>query len=173
MSTVYQHFFGSSIMLNKILDLVRDFRIGNQGQFDNVTTLTTCALQAFSVKNDSNSSNESRPDFNVMPRFAKEKFHDWYDGHMDNMTVEQLCKFAERVDISFDIKNKNSRNDSLNDIKDHHRLIIKSMSPFKTKQVTIFTTPASPTVRKPVKSILKKRPWTPKYSRSLLLHLVQ
>ena len=89
------------------------------------------------------------------------------DKIMDNMTVEQLCKFAERVDNSFDIKNKNSQNaESLNVIKDHHRHVIKSILPVKTKRVLFVTPPVSPTKRIPIKSILKKRPWTPKYPRS-------
>ena len=53
MTTTYQRVFGSSLVLNKILDLVKDFRIGNQGQFDTVNGLTTCAFQAFSIIDES------------------------------------------------------------------------------------------------------------------------
>ena len=72
MSTTYQHFFGSSLMLNKILDLVKDFRIGNQGRFD------TCALQAFGIIDENILTIPVRVALiiNVMPKFAKEKLHD-------------------------------------------------------------------------------------------------
>ena len=169
MTATYQHFFGSSLILNKILDLVKDFRIGSQGQFDTVTGLTTCALQAFSIIDENVLTVPVRVALiiNVMPKYAKEKLHDWYDGQMDNMTVEQLCRFAERVDNSFEMRNKNMKNaESLNDIKDHHRFVTKNLLSVKTKRVMFVTPPVSPNTRKLVKSILKKRPWTPRYPRS-------